>query len=71
VLEESKGRGIRRAIGDLLTCQFCIGPWVAGALATGFVVSPAAARLVAGTFTAVTVSDFLHPAYETLKERQG
>lgn len=63
VLEKSRGTGLRRAIGDLLTCPFCTGPWVAGALALGLAARPRLTRLIAGTFTAVTASDFLHRAY--------
>src|SRR3712207_5705984 len=27
--ERPRGRGLRRAIGELLTCPFCIGTWIA------------------------------------------
>src|ERR1043165_2886478 len=27
--ERPKGRGLRRAVGELLTCPFCIGTWIA------------------------------------------
>lgn len=64
VSEEARGQGMRRAVGDLLTCPWCLGPWVATALATGFVLAPRAARLAAATFSAVAISDFLHHAYD-------
>lgn len=63
VLETSRGAGLRRAVGDLLTCPFCTGPWVAGTLALGLAAAPRVTRLIAGTFAAVTASDFLHRAY--------
>lgn len=44
VLEESRGKGLRRAVDDLPTCQFCIGPWVAGALAAGLVAATLSPR---------------------------
>lgn len=69
VSEQSRGRGLQRAVGDLLTCPWCIGPWVAGALAAGWVLAPRATRLVAATFSAVAVSDFLHQAYDVVQKK--
>lgn len=63
VQETSRGEGVQRAIGDLLTCPFCTGPWVAGALFSGLVFSPRVTRLVAATFASVAISDWLHHAY--------
>ena len=60
---------MQRAIGDLLTCPFCLGPWVAAGLAVGFVFKPRATRIVAGVFAAATVSDFLHRADDATKEK--
>lgn len=67
VKESARGRGLRRAIGDLVTCPWCSGPWVAGALVAGLLGSPRVTRLVAGTFSVVAVSDFLHHAYGAVK----
>jgi hypothetical protein len=71
IKEKVRGRGMRRAIGDLITCPFCLGPWVAAALAFGFVFKPRATRLIGGIFAAVTVSDFLqHAADAVAKEEE-
>ena len=67
--EKPRGEGIRRSVGELLTCQFCLGVWVASLFTYGFVLLPRASRLVAAVFATVTVSDFLHQAYKALKER--
>lgn len=67
VSEKSRGSGLRRAIGDLVTCNYCTGPWVAGALLAGWAKAPAATRTVAALFTAVATSDFLHEIYENLR----
>jgi hypothetical protein len=64
VRESARGRGLRRAVGDLLTCAFCAGPWVASALTAALVARPRATRAVASVLAAVTVSDFLHQAYQ-------
>ncbi len=69
IKEKVRGRGIQRAIGDLLTCPFCISPWVAAGLAFGFVFKPRATRVIAGVFAAATVSDFLHRAADAAKEK--
>ncbi len=69
VKEKVRGRGLQRAIGDLLICPWCMNPWVAGALALGFVFKPRATRLLAGIFTTVTIADFLHEASEAAKKK--
>jgi hypothetical protein len=66
VNETARGRGLRRAIGDLVTCPFCAGPWVASALAAGLVYRPRATRAIASVFTAVALSDWLHRGYHRL-----
>ena len=33
--ERAKGQGLRRAIGELLTCPFCLGSWIASGLIYG------------------------------------
>lgn len=71
VKEKSRGRGLRRALGDLLTCNYCTGPWVAGALMAAWAKAPEATRAVAALFTAVTASDFLHEGYEKLATTSG
>ncbi|MBA3321703.1 MAG: DUF1360 domain-containing protein [Pyrinomonadaceae bacterium] len=70
VKEKPRGAGMQRAVGDLLTCPWCMGPWVAAALAFGFVFKPRATRLIGGVFAAVTISDFLQHAAETAKKKE-
>lgn len=64
VSESSRGEGLQRAVGDLISCTFCLGPWVAGALAAVHAIRPRETRLVASIFALTTVSDFLHRSYE-------
>src|SRR5262249_11978998 len=64
VKEKSRGRGLQRAVGDLLTCPFCSGPWIAGALLGGLAVAPRVTRFIAGIFAAVALSDALHHVSE-------
>ena len=69
IKEKVRGTGMRRAVGDLLTCPWCLNPWVAAGLAFGFVFKPRATRLVAGVFAAATLADFLHHAADAVKEK--
>jgi hypothetical protein len=62
VKEKSRGTGLQRALGDLITCPYCMGPWVATALAYGFSKRTRLTRLVAGIFTVTAMSDFLNHA---------
>ena len=70
VTEKSRGQGLQRAIGDLVTCPWCSAPWVAATLGFGFVFAPRATRFVSGVFTAVAISDFLQHAYDSVKENK-
>jgi hypothetical protein len=63
VREEPRGRGLRRAIGSLLTCQFCTGPWVALGLGASLLYFPRATRFASGIFAMAAISDFLHQGY--------
>jgi len=67
--EEPRGRGFRRSIGELLTCKFCMGQWIASFFAYGLVFSPAVTRLVASIFAIVALSDHLHQTYKALTNR--
>ena len=67
VAEESRGQGLQRALGDLLTCRWCFAPWVAGALMTGLTVRPRHTRVLLETFSAVALSDFLQFAYDAAR----
>lgn len=72
--EEVRGDGsaTRHAVGELVSCPFCMSVWVAGALTGGLVLAPRATRLAATVMTAVTASDFLQFAYAAARrgERQ-
>jgi hypothetical protein len=69
VEEQARDTGLRKAIGELLICVFCLGQWIAAFFAYGLVLAPTLTRFVASVFAIVTVSDFLHQAYMAAKER--
>jgi hypothetical protein len=63
VSEEPRGRGLQLALGELLVCPYCIGQWVAGAMALGQIAAPRTTRFVAGTFAAYALADALQMAH--------
>src|ERR671921_476936 len=67
VEEQARGTGLRRAVGELLICVFCLGQWVAAFFAYGLVLAPTLTRFVASVFAILTVSDFLTQAYMKIK----
>jgi hypothetical protein len=68
VEEEARGEGVQEAVGDLITCPYCIAPWIASALAFGFQRAPRTTRLVSGIFSITAASDFLNQLYVKAKE---
>jgi hypothetical protein len=69
VEESPRGRGMRRAIGELLVCPFCIGQWIATGLLAGLAVVPRATRFVCSIFAAIAISDFLQIVYKGSEEK--
>jgi hypothetical protein len=67
VNERARGRGLQRALGSLLTCQFCMGPWVAACFTAALVARPRETRVAGGALAVMTVSDFLHQAYAWIR----
>jgi hypothetical protein len=67
--ESARGTGLRRAIGELLICPYCLGLWVVAALSLGLLFAPRLTRLVASAFSALTISDFLQIAYKAAEEK--
>ena len=66
--EEVRGSGLRKAIGELLTCPFCTGMWISTGFAAGLVFAPRPTRLAAGTLTALAASDLLHFARTRIQQ---
>lgn len=67
--EKPRGGGLRRSVGELITCKFCLSVWLASFFTYGLVLAPRVTRLVAAIFAVVTVSDHLHQAYKALMNR--
>ncbi len=67
--ERSRGRGVRKAIGELLICPYCLGLWVVASFAIGLLFAPRLTRFLAAIFAALTISDFLQIAYKAAEEK--
>lgn len=63
VSEQARGRGLRRALGELLVCPYCVSMWIATTLTVGMLVAPRLTRQVAGVFSALFGADLLQLAY--------
>jgi hypothetical protein len=67
VSEEVIGHGPQKAIGELLTCPFCLDQWVATALTVGWLANPRLTRLVASVMAVVSAADVLQFGYGALQ----
>ena len=63
VVEEARGDGVRLAVGDLVTCPYCMGQWIALALVVGLLHRPRETRLVASIAAISRAADVLQAAY--------
>lgn len=65
--ERPRGEGWQRAIGDLITCPYCMGAWVAAGLTYGFAFSPRTTRILGSILAMTTISDVLNLADDAAK----
>lgn len=66
--EKPRGEGLQRAVGDLLTCPYCMGAWGAAALTYGFVFSPRITRILGGILATTAISDALNMVEDAAKK---
>ena len=69
--EDVRGTGARKAIGELITCPFCLAQWVATLITFGFLIAPRATRFFAYVMTMVAGADFLQLAYDAAEPDPG
>lgn len=67
--EEVRGSGPRKAVGELLTCPFCVGHWIASGFAAGLVLAPRPTRMVASIYASLAASDLLQYLYSAVQQR--
>jgi hypothetical protein len=64
VEEAATGTGVRRAVGELLVCPFCVAQWIATGLLCGVLFAPRVTRFAAGIFSSVAIADLLQLVYK-------
>lgn len=70
VMEDVRGgRNARHAIGELLSCPFCLDVWIVTGFALGLLFAPRATRLIAGACTALAGADVLQLCYSLLQQQ--
>lgn len=69
--EEPKPEGPRRALGELLTCPYCLAPWIALALSGAYLLSPRVTRTYCTVLSIATLSDFLQRASSLLNQKRA
>jgi hypothetical protein len=61
-----KGRRLRYAVGELLTCTRCVGAWSALGLVGLRTMRPREARVVTSVLATSAANDFLHAGFDWL-----
>ena len=64
--ERPRGRGLRRAVGELVTCTRCVGAWSALGVVGLRLASPSSGRVVTNVLAASAANDFLQTAFRVL-----
>jgi len=67
--EDVRGTGPPKAVGELISCPFCLGPWIATTFLGGLTFAPTVTRAAATLFAAVSISDFLQLGYAAAQQR--
>jgi Protein of unknown function (DUF1360) len=68
VSEKARGEGLRRAIGELLICPYCLGMWMSALFTAGLLVMPRFTRWVAAVLAAFFGSEVLQIAYKKAED---
>jgi hypothetical protein len=69
VNERPVGSGLRHAVGELLSCPFCLGQWAATGLVAGSVAAPSLGTAAVTVLATAQLSDYLQLAYAALRHR--
>jgi hypothetical protein len=70
VNERVIGTGLRHAVGEMVSCPFCIAVWLASSGAFGLIVFPRTTRVVCSVLTAVAGSDLLQFGHAALQRQE-
>ena len=68
VEEDARGSGLQQAVGDMVTCPYCIGLWASTALTFALLFAPRSTRVLASILASVAASDAFNHVYLKLKD---
>jgi hypothetical protein len=60
VKEKPRGKGLQRAIGELLTCPYCVAVWTSASLTMGYLAAPRVSRAISSFLTVDLTADYLN-----------
>ena len=67
--QRPKGRGLRRAVGELVTCTRCVGTWSALGVVGLRLVNPDAGRTISYILASSAANDWLQAGFKLLTEQ--
>jgi hypothetical protein len=67
--ERPTGKGLRRAMGEMMTCPYCVAPWCALGVSTGLVFAPRPTRFISALLGSIALADVLQRVYVRLARR--
>ncbi|MCL5952274.1 MAG: DUF1360 domain-containing protein [Chloroflexi bacterium] len=62
-----KGKGTRRAIGELIACPICAGTWIAAWLVYGLTFLPRPTQMFIQIMSTIGIAEFINAATEALE----
>ena len=69
VMEDVRTQGqLRHAVGELVSCPFCLAVWVATGFSVGFLFAPRFTQVAASALTAIAGADYLQLIYACLQQ---
>jgi hypothetical protein len=71
VNEAARGHGLRRAIGELLVCPYCLGMWASAGFTALLLVSPRFTRWFCSVLAIFFGADVLQIAYKRAEDLLG
>jgi len=63
---EPKGKGWRRAVGELISCPICVGTWIAAGLVYGLNIAPGVTRIFIAIMGAIGLGEILNDLTEAM-----
>ena len=63
VNDAARGAGLQRAVGELVTCPYCLDQWVGTAFVAGLATRPQLTRWIAAIFVVPSVANVMQALY--------